>query len=84
MKNHLSAVVIALAIFLFAHTVQADYPSYRILQSPTGHHGRWASPGHAQAVHRPSYAWGYFGATRHTNSYHHNGYYGWYWQRTDW
>ena len=83
MRVFLTALAIAVALLCSNRVSHAGHPTYRILHAPTGQHGRWVSPGHSQPVSRQSYAWGWFGATRHTNSYYHSGYYGWYRQRTD-
>ncbi len=83
MKSRLAIAVLMLALFAGASPARGQQSGYLLLHSPSGHHGRWASPGQGYHVSRPSYAWGWFGASRHTNSYYHSGYYGAYWQRTD-
>jgi len=85
MRSLLVALVFGLALSTWSLSeAHAAQPGYVILRTQSGHHGRWVSPGRAYPVQGQGYAWGWFGATRHTNSYYHNGYYGNFRQRTDW
>jgi len=83
MKHWLITLILLGAALATTPTAEAGQPGYLILRTHS-HHGRWAAPRNAHYVDPAPYAWGYFGAQRHTNSFYHRSFNGDYWQRTDW